>query len=138
MYDPLRQLARSSSGNRNRNWEVLDERHIWLENHLKGVCLQLHVTYIFLQAYTVELEAELNQLKEENTLLQQALAKADFERKRKQQVVLISSFLRQPLLVALHQENPSFLEELKMKTQTKAEKAKEKMKKMRKTWSCPL
>ncbi|CBI30287.3 unnamed protein product, partial [Vitis vinifera] len=66
------------------------------------------------QAYTVELEAELNQLKEENTLLQQALA--DFERKRKQQ----------------------YLEELKMKTQTKAEKAKEKLKKMRKTWSCPL
>ncbi|KAL6336977.1 hypothetical protein AAG906_036291 [Vitis piasezkii] len=56
------------------------------------------------QAYTVELEAELNQLKEENTLLQQALAEADFERKRKQQ----------------------YLEELKMKTQTKAEKAKEK------------
>ncbi|KZV48954.1 protein ABSCISIC ACID-INSENSITIVE 5 [Dorcoceras hygrometricum] len=39
------------------------------------------------QAYTVELEAELNQLKEENELLKHALA--ELERKRKQQVNLL-------------------------------------------------
>ncbi|RVW48088.1 Protein abscisic acid-insensitive 5 [Vitis vinifera] len=84
---------------------------------MKGIAGDTEIALRFLpSAYTVELEAELNQLKEENTLLQQALAEADFERKRKQQ----------------------YLEELKMKTQTKAEKAKEKLKKMRKTWSCPL
>ncbi|OMO68303.1 hypothetical protein COLO4_29760 [Corchorus olitorius] len=55
------------------------------------------------QAYTVELEAELNQLKQENAQLKQALA--ELERKRKQQ----------------------YFEEWKMKTQTKAQKAKEKL-----------
>ncbi|CAN4121384.1 unnamed protein product [Withania somnifera] len=40
------------------------------------------------QAYTVELEAELNQLKEENAHLKQALE--ELERKRKQQVITMS------------------------------------------------
>ncbi|KAJ0088558.1 hypothetical protein Patl1_32493 [Pistacia atlantica] len=66
------------------------------------------------QAYTVELEAELNQLKEENAHLKQALA--DLERKRKQQ----------------------YLEELKQKAYTKAQKAKEKLRIMRRNLSCPL
>lgn len=95
----------------------------------------LHV--FFLQAYTVELEAELNQLKEDNALLKQALvntisrltcnflvhesllriilhlildskqAEAEFERKQKQQVILISTvlqciyFLQNPGCIAL-------------------------------------
>ena len=84
--------------------------------------IAISVKCIFLQAYTVELEAELNQLKEENALLKQALvstvslpihifqanlllltrvlhsilyskqAEAEFERKIKQQVDVISSF----------------------------------------------
>ncbi|CAK9134542.1 unnamed protein product [Ilex paraguariensis] len=65
------------------------------------------------QAYTVELEAELNQLKEENAQLKQALA--ELERKRKQQ----------------------YSEEVKMKAQTKAQKAKEKLRGMRRNLSCP-
>ena len=35
--------------------------------------LSLLYLFIFLQAYTVELEAELNQLREENSQLKQAL-----------------------------------------------------------------
>ncbi|OMO82183.1 hypothetical protein CCACVL1_12037 [Corchorus capsularis] len=66
------------------------------------------------QAYTVELEAELNQLKQENAQLKQALA--ELERKRKQQ----------------------YFEEWKMKTQTKAQKAKEKLRVIRRNLSCPL
>ncbi|KAK2995570.1 hypothetical protein RJ640_000046 [Escallonia rubra] len=65
------------------------------------------------QAYTVELEAELNQLKEENAHLKQALA--ELERKRKQQ----------------------YVEEIKMKAQTKAQRAKEKLRVMRRNLSCP-
>ncbi|KAK9985799.1 hypothetical protein SO802_030750 [Lithocarpus litseifolius] len=56
------------------------------------------------QAYTVELEAELNQLREENTLLKQAL----------------------------------YLEEMKTKVHTKAQKAKEKLRMLRRNSSCPL
>ncbi|GKU98366.1 hypothetical protein SLEP1_g11379 [Rubroshorea leprosula] len=66
------------------------------------------------QAYTVELEAELNQLKQENTHLKQALA--ELERKRKQQ----------------------YLEEWRMTAQTKAQKAREKLRVMRRNMSCPL
>ncbi|KAK8371254.1 hypothetical protein V6Z11_A01G231200 [Gossypium hirsutum] len=66
------------------------------------------------QAYTVELEAELNQLKQENTHLKQALV--ELERKRKQQ----------------------YFEEWSMKTQTKAQKAKEKLRVMRRNLSGPL
>ncbi|KAK8492336.1 hypothetical protein V6N13_035189 [Hibiscus sabdariffa] len=66
------------------------------------------------QAYTVELEAELNQLKQENAHLKQALA--ELERKRKQQC----------------------FEKWKSKTQTKARKAKEKLRTMRRSLSCPL
>ncbi|CAK9323052.1 unnamed protein product [Citrullus colocynthis] len=65
------------------------------------------------QAYTVELEAELNQLREENAHLKQALA--ELERKRKQQ----------------------YLEETK-NVHTKAQRAKEKLRVMRRTLSCPL
>ncbi|KAK3008411.1 hypothetical protein RJ639_014492 [Escallonia herrerae] len=65
------------------------------------------------QAYTVELEAELNQLKEENAHLKQALA--ELERKRKQQ----------------------YVEEVKMKAQSKAQRAKEKLRVMRRNLSCP-
>ncbi|XP_016556594.2 protein ABSCISIC ACID-INSENSITIVE 5 [Capsicum annuum] len=65
------------------------------------------------QAYTVELEAELNQLKEENAHLKQALA--DLERKRKQQ----------------------YFDEVKMKAQTKAQKANDKLRGMRRSFSCP-
>ncbi|XP_017608064.2 protein ABSCISIC ACID-INSENSITIVE 5 [Gossypium arboreum] len=65
------------------------------------------------QAYTVELEAELNQLKQENAHLKQALA--ELERKRKQQC----------------------FEEWKTKTQTKARKARERLRIMR-SLSCPL
>nr|QIM55872.1 abscisic acid insensitive 5 protein [Morus alba] len=66
------------------------------------------------QAYTVELEAELNQLREENTHLKQALA--ELERKQKQQ----------------------YFEEMKMKVQTKAYKDKEKLRVFRRNLSCPL
>ncbi|GAV77980.1 bZIP_1 domain-containing protein [Cephalotus follicularis] len=66
------------------------------------------------QAYTVELEAELNQLKEENAYLKHALA--ELERKRKQQ----------------------YIEESNMKTQTKAPKAKDRLRIMRRSSSCPL
>ncbi|XP_050228292.1 protein ABSCISIC ACID-INSENSITIVE 5 isoform X2 [Mercurialis annua] len=66
------------------------------------------------QAYTVELEAELNQLKEENKQLRHALA--ELERKRRQQ----------------------HLEEVRMKAQSKAQKAKEKLRIMRRNFSCPL
>ncbi|KAL2345221.1 hypothetical protein Fmac_006506 [Flemingia macrophylla] len=59
------------------------------------------------QAYTVELEAELNQLKEENSQLQQALA--ELERKRKQQC----------------------LEEVNLRVQTKAQKAEERLRSLR-------
>ncbi|KAL2533543.1 Protein ABSCISIC ACID-INSENSITIVE 5 [Abeliophyllum distichum] len=67
------------------------------------------------QAYTVELEAELNQLKEENAYLKQTLAK--LERKRKQQ----------------------HFEEARMKSQsqTKAQKTNEKLRVMRRSLSCP-
>ncbi|KAI7729397.1 hypothetical protein M8C21_020332 [Ambrosia artemisiifolia] len=65
------------------------------------------------QAYTVELEAELNMLKEENAQLKQALA--DIERKRKQQ----------------------FSEEIRMKGVTKGQKAKDKSRMLRRTSSCP-
>ncbi|XVE75985.1 hypothetical protein DITRI_Ditri12bG0136100 [Diplodiscus trichospermus] len=66
------------------------------------------------QAYTVELEAELNQLKQENAHLKQALA--ELERKRKQQ----------------------YFEERKMRPQTKAQKAKEKLRIIRRNLSCSL
>ncbi|XVF07688.1 hypothetical protein REPUB_Repub06bG0161400 [Reevesia pubescens] len=66
------------------------------------------------QAYTVELEAELNQLKQENAHLKQALA--ELGRKRKQQC----------------------FEEWKMKTLSKAQKAKEKLRIMRRNLSGPL
>ncbi|KAI8563055.1 hypothetical protein RHMOL_Rhmol03G0083600 [Rhododendron molle] len=56
------------------------------------------------QAYTVELEAELNQLKDENAQLKLAL----------------------------------YFEEAKMKAQTKAQRATEKLRVMRRTLSCPL
>ncbi|KAF5473846.1 hypothetical protein F2P56_005801 [Juglans regia] len=66
------------------------------------------------QAYTVELEAELNQLREENIDLKQALA--EIERKRNQQ----------------------YSEEMKTKVQTKAQKAKEKLRVLKRNQSCPL
>ncbi|RDY07453.1 Protein ABSCISIC ACID-INSENSITIVE 5, partial [Mucuna pruriens] len=66
------------------------------------------------QAYTVELEAELNQLKEENGQLKLALA--ELERRRKQQ----------------------YLEEVKGRVQTNAQKAKKKLRSLRRTLSCPL
>lgn len=66
------------------------------------------------QAYTVELEAELNQLKEENAQLKQALA--ELERRRKQQC----------------------FEEVNFRVQTKAQKAKEKLRALRRNTSCPL
>ncbi|KAJ6407910.1 hypothetical protein OIU84_011256 [Salix udensis] len=66
------------------------------------------------QAYTVELEAELNQLKEENKQLQHALA--ELERKRKQQC----------------------FEEPRMKAHTRARKTKEKLRLMRRNSSCSL
>lgn len=65
------------------------------------------------QAYTVELEAELNQLKEENAQLKQALA--ELERKRNQQ----------------------YFDEVKTRAPTKAQGAKEKLKIMRRNLSCP-
>ncbi|KAG6640574.1 protein ABSCISIC ACID-INSENSITIVE 5-like [Carya illinoinensis] len=66
------------------------------------------------QAYTVELEAELNQLRDENTNLKQALV--EIERKRNQQ----------------------YSEEMKTKVQTKAQKAKEKLRVLKRNQSCPL
>ncbi|KAJ8532730.1 hypothetical protein K7X08_015619 [Anisodus acutangulus] len=65
------------------------------------------------QAYTVELEAELNQLKEENAHLKQALA--ELERKRKQQ----------------------YFDEVKMEVQTKAQRATDKLRGMKRSLSCP-
>ncbi|KAK7355425.1 hypothetical protein VNO80_14680 [Phaseolus coccineus] len=65
-------------------------------------------------AYTVELEAELNQLKEENGQLKLALA--DLERRRKQQ----------------------YLEEGNCRVETNVEKAKKKSRSLRRTLSCPL
>ncbi|KAF5809771.1 putative transcription factor bZIP family [Helianthus annuus] len=65
------------------------------------------------QAYTVELEAELNMLKEENAQLKQALA--EIERKRKQQ----------------------FSEEIRMKGVTKCQKVRDKSRMLRRTSSCP-
>ncbi|KAI3447472.1 hypothetical protein Pfo_004137 [Paulownia fortunei] len=69
------------------------------------------------QAYTVELEAELNQLKEENTHLKQALA--ELERKRKQQY---------------YEE-----EEVRAKAQiqSKSYKANETIQALRRSFSCP-
>ncbi|KAL6273485.1 hypothetical protein ACE6H2_024177 [Prunus campanulata] len=61
------------------------------------------------QAYTVELEAELNQLREENAHLKQALA--ELERKRKQQ----------------------YFEEMQMRVQSRAQKAKEKLRVLRRS-----
>ncbi|KAK6942606.1 Basic-leucine zipper domain [Dillenia turbinata] len=66
------------------------------------------------QAYTVELEAELNQLKEENAQLKQTLA--ELEKKRRQQ----------------------FLEEAKKQARTKAQKTTEKLRTLRRTMSCPM
>ncbi|KAG4928423.1 hypothetical protein AAZX31_19G179700 [Glycine max] len=66
------------------------------------------------QAYTVELEAELNQLREENSQLKQALA--ELERGRKQQC----------------------FEEVNVSVKTKAQKAKEKLRALRRNMSCPL
>nr|XP_043636228.1 protein ABSCISIC ACID-INSENSITIVE 5 [Erigeron canadensis] len=65
------------------------------------------------QAYTVELEAELNMLKEENAQLKQALA--EVERKRKQQ----------------------FFEEMRMKAVPQVQKVKGKSRVLRRTSSCP-
>ncbi|KAK8492253.1 hypothetical protein V6N13_010364 [Hibiscus sabdariffa] len=86
------------------------------------------------QAYTVELEAELNQLKQENAQLKQSLA--ELERKRKQQV-------NHPQLNQMNREKKKddeakYFEEWAMKTQTKAQKAKEKLRTMRRNLSCPL
>ncbi|XP_052118719.1 LOW QUALITY PROTEIN: protein ABSCISIC ACID-INSENSITIVE 5 [Arachis duranensis] len=67
------------------------------------------------QAYTVELEAELNQLREENAQLKQALA--EFEKRRKQQCCE---------------------EEMNVRVQTKAQKATEKLRALRRNQSCPL
>ncbi|XP_042040764.1 protein ABSCISIC ACID-INSENSITIVE 5-like [Salvia splendens] len=67
------------------------------------------------QAYTVELEAELNQLKEENLHLKQALA--DLERKRKQQY---------------YEEEEASQAQL----QSKSYKANEKLRAMRRCLSC--
>ncbi|KAK4348379.1 hypothetical protein RND71_031134 [Anisodus tanguticus] len=64
-------------------------------------------------AYTVELEAELNQLKEENAHLKQTLA--ELERKRKQQ----------------------YFDEVRMKVQTKAQRANDKLRGMKRSLSCP-
>ncbi|XP_028784915.1 protein ABSCISIC ACID-INSENSITIVE 5-like [Neltuma alba] len=66
------------------------------------------------QAYTVELEAELNQLREENAHLKLALA--ELERRRKLQS----------------------LEEANMRVPTKAQKAREKLRSLTRNVSCPL
>ncbi|KAL1541380.1 cell division protein FtsZ 2-2, chloroplastic-like [Salvia divinorum] len=65
------------------------------------------------QAYTVELEAELNQLKEENLYLKQALE--ELERKRKEQ----------------------YYEEEEAQMQSKTFKGSEKLRAMRRSLSCP-
>lgn len=77
------------------------------------------------QAYTVELEAELNQLKEENAQLKQALA--ELERKRNQQISCN--------LMELSKEE--YFDEVKTRAPTKAQGAKEKLKIMRRNLSCP-
>ncbi|XP_062117583.1 protein ABSCISIC ACID-INSENSITIVE 5 [Humulus lupulus] len=66
------------------------------------------------QAYTVELEAELNQLREENAHLKQALE--ELERKQKQQ----------------------YFDEMKLKVQTRVSIAKETLRVFRRHLSCPL
>ncbi|GAB4856448.1 hypothetical protein Ancab_014363 [Ancistrocladus abbreviatus] len=66
------------------------------------------------QAYTVELEAELNQLREENTQLKQALA--ELERQRKQQ----------------------YLDQQRLVGHTRAQKSQERLRLMRRSRSCPL
>ncbi|XP_027363242.1 protein ABSCISIC ACID-INSENSITIVE 5 [Abrus precatorius] len=66
------------------------------------------------QAYTVELEAELNQLKEENAQLK--LAMAELERRRKQQCS----------------------EEGNGRVQANTQKAKRKLRSLRRNLSCPL
>ncbi|XP_057440595.1 protein ABSCISIC ACID-INSENSITIVE 5 [Lotus japonicus] len=66
------------------------------------------------QAYTVELEAELNILREENNQLKQALA--ELERRRRQQCS----------------------EEVNVRVQSKAQKAKEKLRALRRNMSCSL
>ncbi|CAH9063730.1 unnamed protein product [Cuscuta europaea] len=68
------------------------------------------------QAYTVELEAELNQLKEENSNLKQSVCdlRAQLERKK----------------------NEESIEEVKSKACTKAEKAAEKLRMVRRSTSC--
>ncbi|CAI0391870.1 unnamed protein product [Linum tenue] len=78
------------------------------------VVFRLYADHRELQAYTVELEAELNQLKDENKQLKQALV--ELERKRKQQ----------------------YVEELRTKGQSKAQKARERLRLMRRNLSCPL
>ncbi|XP_076900871.1 protein ABSCISIC ACID-INSENSITIVE 5-like [Bidens hawaiensis] len=65
------------------------------------------------QAYTVELEAELNMLKEENAQLKQALA--EIERQRKQQ----------------------FSDEIRMNGAGKAQKTRDKSRMLRRCSSCP-
>ncbi|XP_022640675.1 protein ABSCISIC ACID-INSENSITIVE 5 isoform X2 [Vigna radiata var. radiata] len=71
-------------------------------------------------AYTVELEAELTQLKEENAELKLSLA--DLERRRKQQ----SPFVQQ------HSEEGNW------RVQNNLENAKNKSRSLRRTMSCPL
>uniref|UniRef100_A0A7N0VKB3 BZIP domain-containing protein n=2 Tax=Kalanchoe fedtschenkoi TaxID=63787 RepID=A0A7N0VKB3_KALFE len=66
------------------------------------------------QAYTVELEAELNQLREENAQLRQALQ--ELERKRKQQ----------------------YMEEAQKRAQAKAHKNADRMRSMRRALSSPV
>ncbi|KAL8509401.1 hypothetical protein ACS0TY_016566 [Phlomoides rotata] len=69
------------------------------------------------QAYTIELEAELNQLKEENLQLQQALA--ELERQRKQQY-----YEEEEARAGAQMQSKSF-------------KANEKLRAMRRSSSCP-
>ncbi|MBA0760567.1 hypothetical protein Gotri_023301 [Gossypium trilobum] len=113
------------------------------------------------QAYTVELEAELNQLKQENTHLKQALV--ELERKRKQQVnhstdsmsftmhhmkvgnISIDGYKHHTRFIFLLCSSYfwrflslQYFEEWSMKTQTKAQKAKEKLRLMRRNLSGPL
>ncbi|XP_050379537.1 protein ABSCISIC ACID-INSENSITIVE 5, partial [Argentina anserina] len=66
------------------------------------------------QAYTVELEAELNQLREENANLKQALA--ELEMKRKQQ----------------------YCEEVRKRAQSRAQKAMEKLWMLKRSHSCAV
>ncbi|KAH6798873.1 hypothetical protein C2S51_035357 [Perilla frutescens var. frutescens] len=74
------------------------------------------------QAYTVELEAELNQLKEENLHLKQALAES--ERKRKQQYYE-------------EEEARQAHEVQQMQTKSSSYKANDKLRAMRRSFSCP-